>query len=197
MSVKFDDIESATPIDADDLSYLKHHIQLQSELNQLESENIRRGHRWALKSRKLKKDLISIPGLCLLHKEMFGDVWGWAGKFRTTLKNIGIAPELIAEELHKLCADVQFWIEHETYDWDEIAIRFHHRLVYIHPFHNGNGRHARQAADLLLIYNSKQRLPWGDDELSAQSELRSAYIKSLRKADSGEYQALIKFAKGK
>ncbi|MGO7888924.1 mobile mystery protein B, partial [Rhizobium ruizarguesonis] len=71
-----------------------------------------------------------------LHKRMFGDVWEWACTFRTTERNIGIQAYRIVVELASLLSDVGYWVEHEAFQSDEIAIRFHHRLVAIHPFPN-------------------------------------------------------------
>jgi Fic-DOC domain mobile mystery protein B len=126
---------------------------------------------------------------------MFGRTWRWAGKFRRTLKNIGVPPETIATELEKLLAVLSYWVEHGTYDPDEIAIRFHHRLVAIHPFSNGNGRHAREMTDRLLVHLGRPRLTWGAATLHAPGEARARYLEALRAADGGEYQPLRDFVR--
>lgn len=185
----------ATPLDANEIGGLIPDIATQSELNELEKANIGQALLWARKSRKLKRDLLSISGLFRLHKEMFGDVWEWAGEMRKTEKNIGVAPHKIQENLHNLCEDVKTWIENETFHWDEIGVRFHHRLVYVHPFVNGNGRHARIAADLLLAFNSQKPFTWGSKEVSATDEFRNKYLEALRCADRGEIEDLLKFAR--
>lgn len=183
----------STIIDPEELKDLIPNIFLKSELDQLEWDNIQQAYRWAIKSRKLKANLLSIEGLRLLHKTMFEQVWQWAGQFRKTQKNIGIEAHLISDQLYQLCADVRYQIHHKTYSWTEITARFHHRLVSIHPFANGNGRHARLAADLLLYYSNQEPLYWGEPETAKKFQV--LYIQALRKADSGDYQELFKLLK--
>ena len=130
-----------------------------------------------------------------LHRELFGEVWKWAGNQRKSEKNIGIAPHQIAQEVHNLCADTQFWIENQTYKWDEIGVRFHHRLVFIHPFVNGNGRLARIASDLLLTYNGHQAFTWGTGDLITEGKARKNYIVALKEADRGDYAFLMMFVR--
>ena len=187
--------EGATPIDADELNALIPSISLQRELNEFERENIRRAIVWAQKSRKLRLELLSPEGIRRLHKEMFRDVWRWAGKFRTSEKNVGkVFSYQVPEEVRKLCDDTTFQIKQGVEDWHRLAVTFHHRLVWIHPFPNGNGRLARLSADLLLSYNGKSPLSWGYSELASDQEVRAAYLRSLRLADSGEIDPLLKFA---
>jgi len=131
-----------------------------------------------------------------LHKRMFGNVWKWAGQYRTSNKNIGVFSELIGTELHKLIDDIRFWIENETFPPDEIAARFHHRLVAIHPFVNGNGRHARLMTDLLLEKQlGRPRFSWGEATLEEEGRARSRYIAALRSADQGDYSLLMQFVR--
>ena len=127
---------------------------------------------------------------------MFGQVWRWAGVYRKTGKNIGIDAYQMSAALKDLCDDVDTWIEFESYPIDEIAVRFHHRLVFIHLFPNGNGRHARLATDILLnkqlgtaVFN------WGRGKIDKQGDFRSSYIAALRKADAGDYSALLAFVR--
>ena len=124
---------------------------------------------------------------------MFGDVWKWAGTYRTSERNIGVAPYQIPTKILQLFDDVKFWIENKTYSNMEIAVRLHHKLVQIHPFPNGNGRVSRLMADLLLEKLEGTKLYWGDTNLANVSEIRSAYISALRKADAGDYSDLLKF----
>ena len=131
----------------------------------------------------------------LLHKRMFDRTWRWAGGFRKTEKNIGVAPEQIALRLRDLCGDAQAQIEYKTWSPDEIAARFHHRLVSIHPFANGNGRHARLMADLLLLRLGQERFTWGAGNLLAEGEVRQRYIDALRSADGRDYAALFTFVR--
>ena len=127
---------------------------------------------------------------------MFCHVWRWAGKFRQIEKNLGVPFYKISTELKTLCDDVQYWIEHKTFEQDEIATRFHHRLVHIHPFANGNGRHARLIADILLE-NVLGRPPftWGQASLVQKGQDRTKYIESLIAADRGDYQSLLEFVR--
>ena len=128
-----------------------------------------------------------------LHKRMFGQVWKWAGEYRNTERNIGVAPYQIPVKLKALFDDVKFWIENHTFPDLEIAVRLHHRLVLIHPFPNGNGRISRLMADLLMHQLGEPRLYWGDGNLTDITELRKKYIDALHAADAGVYSGLIKF----
>ena len=187
--------EGATPLDKNELEGLIPNISLQKELNEFEKQSIKEACTWALRSRKLKKELLSVSGLSLLHKRMFDGVWKWAGTFRPTEKNIGRPPHLIQSELYALCENVSYQIKHNVYDFDERAVRFHHGLVSIHPFSNGNGRHARLSADLLLAYNGESTLFWGRSDLIREDEVRANYINALKKADKGNFKPLIEFAR--
>jgi len=185
----------STPLDLSESEGLIPSITTQQELNELEKANIKIGIEWAEKSRFLKRELLTYSGLLRLHKELFGKVWKWAGSLRKTEKNIGVFPHRIAQDVHQLCADTQFWIANKTYEYDEIGVRFHHRLVSIHPFVNGNGRLARIAADILLTYNQNPAFSWGADDLVTENEVRGSYIAALRDADGGSYAALMKFVR--
>lgn len=140
-----DEPDGATPLDPDEREGLKFpHIQSRGELDQMEQVNIQDGLLWLAKQKNSNViTVLSEKFIRRLHKEMLGEVWEWAGTFRHTEKNIGVAPEQISIELRKLLDDVRYWIEHHTYPVREIGLRFHHRLVKIHLFANGNGRHAR------------------------------------------------------
>lgn len=195
MNDLFDQPDGSTPLDPDEREgLLQEWMDNRDQLNEAERGNITSGAVWA--RRRRKRDVLSIKFLCDLHQHMFGNVWVWAGKFRSTEKNIGIDPVTIGVELSKLLDDVEYWIEQETYPSDEIAIRFHHRLTQIHPFPNGNGRHARLVADLLREHIDGKRFSWGRNKLITQSETRKQYISALRKADAEhEYADLITFAR--
>ena len=144
---------------------------------------------------KNKKDILNEKFIKTLHKKMFGDIWKWAGTFRTTERNIGAAPYEIQPKLRILLDDVKFWITNKTYTEKEIAIRFHHRLVQIHPFPNGNGRISRIMADLIMQSFGLKNLDWGSGNLTEISELRTKYISALQEADRGDYSLLINFVK--
>ena len=193
--MKLDYQPGSTPLNPDELEGLIPAISTQGELNELEKANIKIGLEWAEKSRLLKRELLTYSGLSRLHRELFGGVWRWAGSQRKSEKNIGVPPHQIAEEIQKLCEDTRFWIDKQTYQWDEIAARFHHRLVLIHPFVNGNGRQARVAADLLLVFHKRPAFSWGAEDLVGDGEARSAYINALRAADRGDYTSLIAFVR--
>jgi Fic-DOC domain mobile mystery protein B len=188
----------ATPIDHDELSDLiPDYISRMSELNQLEQSNIADGFVWAEK--QIHDDILNASFVLKLHERMFNQVWKWAGKMRRSNKNIGVMKENILSELGQLLGDTHFWIDHKTFSNDEIAVRFHHRLVQIHVFPNGNGRHARLMTDLLLMKNSGSKFTWGangaSNPLDVEGETRSKYIAALRKADQGDFSALIKFVR--
>ncbi|WP_417213024.1 mobile mystery protein B [Bizionia sp.] len=131
-----------------------------------------------------------------LHKKMYGDVWKWAGEFRMTEKNIGISWTQIGIELKNLLDDTKYWIEHKTFPPEEIAIRFKHRIVSIHCFPNGNGRHSRMMADIIMesIFGN-DIFTWHQSNTVKANETRNKYIKSLREADNGNFTSLIEFAK--
>jgi Fic-DOC domain mobile mystery protein B len=127
---------------------------------------------------------------------MFGHVWRWAGLYRKTGKNIGLPAWQIATELRTLCDDCVFWIEYDSYPFDEIAARFHHRLTAIHPFANGNGRHARMMTDIILVHLLKQpRFTWGSGNLVNAGDCRKQYVEALRAADRYDYGPLLAFVR--
>jgi Fic-DOC domain mobile mystery protein B len=187
--------EGATPLDPDEAAGLKPGLTTRGELNAFEQANIAQAVAWARKSRKLKNSLLSIDSLRLLHKRMFDDTWKWAGTFRTTGKNIGVEPYLIQTQLSALCGDGNYWLENKTFPMDICAIRFHHRLVSIHPFPNGNGRHSRLVADLLMLFAGEPHFTWGGESIELDGNTRTNYLSALRKADKGNYEPLIQFAK--
>lgn len=170
------------------------HITNRTQLDEVEQYNIEEAYLWlhTLKSIKPEK-LFSEAFQDLVHKKMFGNVWKWAGKQRTTETNIGIMPSQIAIERKKLNEDAWYWIEHNTWPPIETALRFHHRLVQIHCYPNGNGRHARIMADIILekIYKVKP-LPWVYSNLIHPHNERNDYISALKAADQGDYSLLLK-----
>ncbi len=187
--------EGATPLDPDSTADLLPDLWTQAELNEFEARNIFLAERWALRSRSLRRDYPSISSLRELHRRMFDQTWRWAGQFRRTDTNIGVPWQRIASDLHTLCGDIHYQMEHAVYEWPERAVRFHHRLVSIHPFPNGNGRHARLAADLLLSGHRQQRFTWGSQSLVANGEARREYLAALRAADGGDITRLAAFAR--
>ncbi len=182
----------ATPLDPDEArALIPQHLSTQEQLNEWEHQNILEGQEWAFTRRK--KKLLSIEFMQALHRRMFGKTWRWAGSLRSTEKNIGVAPEQIAIRIGELCNDVAVQLKHKSYPLQEMAARFHHRLVYIHPFPNGNGRFARVMTDLLLLDVGERPFAWGDTDLVAASEVRDRYIRALRAADARDYRSLLEF----
>lgn len=193
MEIKYPD--GATPLDLNEIDgLLLPHITTQKELNRWEQQNILKAEEWAFG--KKHKDILGQRFVCQLHKKMFGEVWKWAGQFRRTNKNLGVDKGIIAIELANLCADCSAWIEFQTYPNDEIAARFHHRLVQIHPFANGNGRHARLMADVVLKQLlGEEPFTWGQGDLVAQGDKRGQYINALKAADAHDYSELMEFVR--
>ena len=193
--IDFEYPEGATPIDPDEASgLLLNHITTHGELNRWEQNNIIEALAWIEKTKPTK--ILNEQFITILHKKMFGNVWKWAGKFRQSDKNIGVSWHQMPMCLQNICDDASLWIEIQTESPEEIAIRFHHRLVWIHPFPNGNGRHARLMADIFienLLHGSP--FTWGRQNLSKPSENRSRYISALREADNGNLLPLLEFAK--
>lgn len=186
--------DGTTPLNNDELQGLKlDWVTTRGELNSAERTNIEKAEEWIRKQRTLK--ILDAPFLKRLHKTMFGEVWKWAGTFRTSEKNIGVETWRIGTELRQLLDDVSYWIENHTYPPDEIAARFHHRLVKIHPFPNGNGRHARLATNLLLTRLNRDVFSWGANCREPIAEIRARYIAALRAADGENYAPLFAFVR--
>ncbi len=183
----------ATPLDADELaSLIPSHLTTQGQLNEWEQLNILHGEAWAQRQRK---DLLTEAFVRQLHRQMFGETWKWAGEFRKSDKNIGVDWFNIGTELKKLLDDARYQADHGTFAADEIAVRFHHRLVAVHPFPNGNGRHARLMADLLVERLGRPRFSWGCQSLADLSVTRKRYIAALQTADRRDIAPLLAFAR--
>jgi len=186
--------DGATLLEPGEMEGLKYaHVETRGQLNQLEQINVQTGMAWLKKQKN--SDPLTEKFVCDLHQKLFGDVWAWAGSFRKTEKNIGCDAIYISVKLKDLLDDARFWIENDTYSSKELAGRFHHRLVAIHPFSNGNGRHARIMADAILtIRMSEQPIDWsGGHDLQSMSDHRKTYIAALRTADGGDYTPLLEF----
>lgn len=197
MTDPFQEPEGATSLAPEERrGLLQTWITDRADLNKAEEQNILAGAAWARRRRgRNPVDLLSDEYAKALHKQMFGDVWSWAGKYRERESNIGIRPHLISTEVPALFNDTRYWVEHKTFDPDELAIRVHHRLVAIHPFPNGNGRHTRLMADLLVERLGRQAFTWGRGSLTEVSQLRASYITALRAADNHDIQSLLNFAR--
>ena len=185
----------ATLLDPDEVEGLKlNHITTREELNRWEQDNINDAFDWVQRHRQ--GDVLTEKFIKTLHQKMFGKVWRWAGKFRQTGKNIGVDHQQIPAFLHLLLQDVQYWIKEKTYPADEIAVRFHHKLVWIHLFPNGNGRHARLMTDILLADKLKQKpFNWTIQGMQDEDKVRETYLTALRKADKGDYSMLLEFVR--
>lgn len=187
--------EGATPLDPDELVGLKiKHITTRGELDRWEQDNINDAIAWL--ERRRKGDILTEDFARQLHQKMFGKVWAWAGNFRRSDKNIGVEWSTIGVHLHQLLGDVHYWVEKGTYHAGEIGARFHHRLVAIHLFANGNGRHARLMTDVLMTDILKQEpFNWGNASLTRDGAVRKRYIDALHAADNYDYDALIEFVR--
>jgi Fic-DOC domain mobile mystery protein B len=185
--------DAATPLTpAEREGLIPAYITLRHELNEAEQEGVLMTDRWVFERRR---QVLSERFLLGLHKRMFGQVWRWAGRFRTTERNIGVPAYRIGVDLAQLLDDVGYWIDHQTFSPEEIATRFHHRLVEIHCFPNGNGRHARLATDALLASLDQPRFSWGQQNLVSATETRRAYVTALRAADAHDLTPLLAFVR--
>ncbi|MCE2519788.1 MAG: mobile mystery protein B [Alphaproteobacteria bacterium] len=194
MSELFDEPADATPLEPDEREgLLQTWITYRRDLNEAEQTNVAAGTVWARRVRR--RDLLTEKFLRQLHERLFGDVWAWAGEFRRTERNIGIEPVRIPVELRTVLDDARYWIDHETFPPDEIAVRLHHRLVAIHPFPTGNGRTTRLMGDLVVARLGREPFPWGRQLLTDVSETRTRYIASLRAADNHDIGPLLEFAR--
>ena len=186
-----------TPLDLSELEGLKiHSISIKAELDELEQKNIEEAMFWAMKLKFNYEKIISEKFIIDLHKRMYKQVWRWAGSYRNTEKNIGVPSYMIPIELRNLLDDTLYWIKNETYSPNEIAVRFKHRLVSIHCFPNGNGRHSRLMADIIMekIFNLPP-FTWGRKQVGfTKEQIRKDYINAVRTADQYNYQPLLDFS---
>lgn len=197
MGLDFDLTDGQTPLDEDEKEgLLIPTITTRGELDEFEQLGVERAIEWLL-SRKLAADKILTEEFVRdLHKRMFGNIWKWAGEFRRTNKNIGVDKFLISVELKNLLDDCRYWIENKSFSDDEIAVRFSHRMVLIHPFANGNGRHSRLMADVLITkVFGKPYFTWGSVNLTKAGEARTKYLQALKAADQNNYKLLIEFTR--
>ncbi|HUG09368.1 MAG TPA: mobile mystery protein B [Opitutaceae bacterium] len=189
--------DDATPLDDDERQQLIPSITTRAELNQVERININAARIWAMRRSVLRRaDLLTDTFVRELHRRMFNHVWRWAGRYRTSEKNLGWEVHRITEGVRNAVDDAQAWLEHSTYPLPEAAVRLHHRLVLIHPWSNGNGRHARLMSDILMASRGGEALTWGaGSDLVALTETRRRYIEAVRAADTGEFSLLLAFAR--
>ncbi len=184
-----------TPLSPEELADLIPNLATKEELNEWERENILLAREWAIAERRPPIEMAADDYVRKLHRRMFDQTWKWAGQYRVTEKNIGVPVHEVRERLMELFGDIRYWIQNSTYSPDELAVRFHHRLVLIHPFPNGNGRHARLIADALVIKLGRPAFTWGAGNLTQEGEARTKYLEAVRTADHGNIEALLKFAR--
>ena len=197
MGLDFKYIDGQTPLSEEEKEgLLIKTITTRGELDELEQLNIEKTIEWTLINKFAKEKILSEEFIKSVHMKMFGDVWKWAGAFRRSEKNIGVDWIKIGVELRILLDDTKYWIENNTYSPDEIAIRFKHRLVNIHCFPNGNGRHSRIMADIIIeSVFGKEVFTWNNSNFVKPDNARKEYIDSIRKADNGTIDPLLEFAR--
>lgn len=197
MGLDFQYQPGQTPLNNDEVNGLKiKSITTQSELDELEQLNIEKAVEWTIRTKLKTERILTEKFVKDLHKKMYGDVWKWAGKFRKSDKNIGVHWSQIGVELKNILDDTAYWIEKNTYEPDEIAIRFKHRIVSTHCFPNGNGRHSRLLADIIMEKIFREEIfSWHQSNMVKAGEVRKKYIDALRKADNRDINPLIDFAK--
>jgi Fic-DOC domain mobile mystery protein B len=186
-----------TPLDPDEaVGLIPSWIATREDLDKAEQENIARAEIWAAGRALAPGVVVDERFIRQLHRRMFGKVWRWAGNYRRTNKNIGVPHWRVIDDVGQLLANANYWIEHEVFSPDEIAIRFHHRLVWVHPFPDGNGRATRFAADLLLMSLGGERFSWGTTVAPGDPKrTRDVYIAALQTADNGDFGPLLAFAR--
>jgi Fic-DOC domain mobile mystery protein B len=188
-----EDDDANTPLDAEEREQLiPSYITLRRELNEAEQVNIAAAAKWLSLRRR---NVLDEKFLRNLHKQMFGQVWRWAGRYRTTPRNSGVDAYRIVVDVAQAVDDARFWVEQNSFPPDEIAVRFSHRLVAIHPFPNGNGRFSRMVGDLLAVQQGRSRFTWGRESLVDANTTRAAYVAALRAADAHDLEPLIVFAR--
>ena len=194
MSDLFAEPRGATPLDAEERDgLLQSWITTRADLNEAEQANNDDAAAWL--RRRRDPEILTEGFIFELHKRMFGEVWAWAGTTRRSDKNIGVDWQHIPVELGGRLREARYWIENGVYGPDQIAVRLHHGLVFVHPFPNGNGRHARLVGDLLAEQMGARPFSWGSGSLMSDGEIRDTYISALRLADRHEFGPLLEFAR--
>jgi len=197
MGLDLDNTNGRTPLEEEEKEgLLLKSISTRGELDEFEQLNIEKAVAWSLGRKFTRETILTEDFVKDLHRRMYSEVWKWAGEFRTTNKNIGADKHEIGIELKKLLDDVSFWIENTSFPADEIAIRFSHRIVSIHCFSNGNGRHSRLIADIIVSrVLDRSVFSWGSANLTSRGDARAAYLAAIHEADQGNITPLIAFAR--
>jgi Fic-DOC domain mobile mystery protein B len=189
--------EHETPLTEEEKLELIPSLSTRAELNEAERTNILQARIWAMRPRTLKRDdLVTDVFARELHQRMFDHIWKWAGSSRRTDRNLGWEVHRLPEGVYNAFADARVWLQHETYPLQELAVRLHHQLVRVHPWPNGNGRHARLMADILVQSRGGDELTWGAGAgMVTPGKTRANYIECLLKADAGDLASLLAFAR--
>jgi Fic-DOC domain mobile mystery protein B len=197
MGLDLDYTDGKTPLDEDEKEGLIiPTVTTRGELDEFEQLGVEKAVEWTMKITFGLHQILTEEFVKALHRKMFEEIWNWAGEFRKSNKNLGVDKELIRVELKKLLDDCRYWIDHRVFVEDEIAVRFSHRIVSIHPFANGNGRHSRLIADILVSDGlGRSHFSWGSINLTAKGAARLAYLQALHEADEGSYLSLVQFAR--
>jgi len=197
MGLEIEYVEGQTPLDEEEKAgLLIKTITTRGELDEFEQQNIEKAIEWTMLRKFKPEKIVSKDFVCQLHRKMFGDVWKWAGKFRHSNKNMGCDWQQIGPRLKQLNDDCNYWLLNKTYSEEEIAIRYKHRIVQIHCFSNGNGRHSRLMGDVIINHIFRKRFfTWGGANLIKKGEARTSYLRAIKQADNGEINPLIEFAK--
>jgi Fic-DOC domain mobile mystery protein B len=189
-----------TPLHPDDAAQLIPNLATRRELHEWERQNILQAQTWAFGPRVMgQRDPLDEKYVRELHRRMFDATWKWAGHYRTRDGiNLGCPFAEVQQRIGGLLGNVRFWVEHQTFPVDEIAVRFHHQIVgQIHAFPNGNGRHARLISSVLVVKLGRPRFTWGRETLVDPGPARQAYLEALHAADNGEnsIRQLVLFAR--
>ncbi|MBL1213153.1 MAG: mobile mystery protein B [Ignavibacteriae bacterium] len=197
MGLDLDFSDGKTPLDEDEKEgLLIPTVTNRGELDEFEQLGVEKTNEWLLTKKFSIEKILTETFVRDIHRRMFSDIWKWAGEFRKTEKNIGVDPVMIGVELRNLLDDCKYWIGNKVFNEDEIAIRLSHRMVLIHPFANGNGRHSRLMADVIINKGfGKPYFTWGSVNLVKEGEARIKYLEALRAADRNDYKHLIEFAR--
>ncbi|MGC2484712.1 MAG: mobile mystery protein B [Acidimicrobiales bacterium] len=189
----------ATPIEEEDLNGLiPDFVATRADLNRVEYDNISKALPWGIQQARTlgPNGILEYGFLMRLHRQMFEDVWRWAGTKRLRVANIGSSPELIVSEACQALDDMKYWHANATFSHDERAARLHCQLVKIHPFPNGNGRCTRLFADLYLVAIEEPMFSWGSRSIDVDGDARKRYIDALVKArNEYDFADLTAFAR--
>jgi Fic-DOC domain mobile mystery protein B len=189
-----------TPIPQAEAEQLIPKISTMKELNEYEALNILEAQMWAFSTRTMNStNPLDESYVRTLHAKMFDQVWKWAGTYRKHELNIGCDPREITQRIPQLLGNTKYWLDKKTFPIDECLIRFHHQLVSkIHPFPNGNGRHARMITDVLAVKFARPEFTWGAGaNLVAETTARAAYLAGLRDLDANadDVKPLLEFSR--